>query len=52
MVASLICSDSDAFATLTIVRTDNTNLMCVYGELNNTIEAINEAYREYLSELE
>lgn len=52
VVVSVICSDSDAFATLTIVRADSTNLMCVYGELNNTIEAINEAYREYLSELE
>lgn len=49
---NIICSESDAFATLTIVRADSTNLMCVYGELNDTIEAINKAYNEYVSELE
>lgn len=52
VVVSIICSDSDAFATLTIMRADRTNLMCVYGELNDTIETINKAYNEYLSELE
>lgn len=52
VIADIICSDSDAFAILTMRRTNKTDLICVYGELNNTIEAINEAYREYLSELE
>lgn len=52
VIADIICSDSDAFAILTMRRTNKTELMCVYGELNNTIEAINEAYREYLSEPE
>lgn len=52
LMANLICSESDAFMTLTMVRTNKSNLMCVYGELSDEIEAVNRAYREYLSELE